>query len=82
MRKTAAFYDMDGTLIEGNVSDHYLYYAKTDPDLSARARRVLELAIKAPYFWALDRIDRHMFDEVFYQSYAGLSEDRLVVMGQ
>lgn len=82
MRKTAAFYDMDGTLIHGNVSDHYLYYAKTDPDLSSRARRLLELAIKAPYFWTLDRIDRHTFNEVFYRCYEGLSEDRLVVMGQ
>jgi HAD superfamily hydrolase (TIGR01490 family) len=82
MRKTAAFYDMDGTLIHGNVSDHYVYYAMTDPDLSSRVRRLVELGVKAPYFWALDRIDRHMFNEVFYQSYKGLSEDRLVVMGQ
>jgi HAD superfamily hydrolase (TIGR01490 family) len=82
MRKTAAFYDMDGTLIDGNVSDHYLYYALSDPDLASRALRIAELAVKAPYFWALDRIDRHTFNEVFYRCYEGLSEDRLVVMGE
>src|SRR5581483_1094467 len=82
MRQTAAFYDMDGTLLDGNVSDHYLYYAMGDPDLASRARRLLELAIKAPYYWTLDRIDRHMFNEVFYRCYEGLSEDRLVVLGE
>src|SRR4051794_36638504 len=82
MRKTAAFYDMDGTLIKGNVSDHYLYYAKGDPDLSRRARRLIELAVKAPSFWPLARIARHTFNEVFYRCYEGLSEDRLIVMGQ
>jgi HAD superfamily hydrolase (TIGR01490 family) len=82
MRKTAAFYDMDGTLIEGNVSDHYIYYAFQDPDFASRARRILELTVKAPYFWALDRIDRHTFNEVFYRCYEGLSEDRLVVLGE
>lgn len=81
-RKTAAFYDMDGTLIRGNVSDHYLYFAQTDPDLASRARRLAELAIKAPYFWAVDRIDRRTFNEVFYRCYEGLSEDRLVIMGE
>jgi|GEM_PF-932780 len=82
MRKTGAFYDMDGTLLDGNVSDHYLYFAMNDPDLAGRARRIAELAVKAPYFWALDRIDRHMFNEVFYRCYEGLSEDRLVILGE
>ncbi|MBI3726240.1 HAD-IB family hydrolase, partial [bacterium] len=73
---------MDGTLVCGNVVDHYLYYAKTDPDLQSRARRLAGLAIKGPYFWAMDRIDRRTFNEIFYKSYAGLSEDRLVVLGE
>jgi HAD superfamily hydrolase (TIGR01490 family) len=81
-RKTAAFYDMDGTLIRGNVTDHYLYFAKTDPDLASRFGRLAELAIKGPYFWAVDRIDRRTFNEVFYRCYAGLSEDRLTVLGE
>jgi HAD superfamily hydrolase (TIGR01490 family) len=81
-RKTAAFYDMDGTLIEGNVTNHYIYFAMTDPDFTSRARRLAELTLKAPYFWAMDRIDRRAFNEVFYASYEGISEDRLVIMGQ
>jgi HAD superfamily hydrolase (TIGR01490 family) len=81
-KKTAAFYDMDGTLLRGNVTDHYLYFAKTDPYLDVRIRRLAELAIKAPYFWAIDRIDRRTFNEVFYRSYEGLSEDRLTVLGE
>jgi HAD superfamily hydrolase (TIGR01490 family) len=73
---------MDGTLLEGNVTDHYLYYAQRDPDLASRAKRMLEFAIKGPYFWAVDRIDRRTFNEVFYKCYEGLTEDRLVILGE
>jgi HAD superfamily hydrolase (TIGR01490 family) len=80
--KTAAFFDLDGTLLRGNILNHYVYYARTDPSLSGRLLRLLKLGTKVPYFWTLDRIDRHMFNEVFYKSYAGLSQDRLAVLGQ
>lgn len=81
-RKTAAFYDMDGTLIRGNVTNHYLYFAQRDPNLDRRMRRLAELTIKGPYFWAIDRIDRRTFNEVFYRCYEGLSDDRLTVLGE
>lgn len=80
--RTAAFYDLDGTLLNGTVLDHYLYYARHDPHLPARARRLVEAAVKSPYYLWLDRLDRRRFNEVFYRSYAGLSEDRLAMLGE
>lgn len=80
--KTAAFYDLDGTLLNGTVVDHYLYYAWNDPDLVSRVRRLVTTAAYAPYFSYLDRLDRRRFNEEFYGSYAGLSEDRLAMLGE
>lgn len=80
--RTAAFYDLDGTLLHGSVVDHYLYYALQDPHYPSRLRRVAELALKAPYYRWVDSHDRYQFNQVFYASYAGLSEDRLAILGE
>jgi HAD superfamily hydrolase (TIGR01490 family) len=81
-RRTAAFYDLDGTLLHGSVVDHYLYYALNDPHYPSRLRRLLEMAVKAPYFKYVDSLDRHQFNQVFYAHYEGLSQDRLAVLGE
>jgi HAD superfamily hydrolase (TIGR01490 family) len=81
-RRTAAFYDLDGTLLHGSVVDHYIYFAKTDPRLMERVRRLSEAVLKAPYYKWIDRLDRRAFNEVFYRSYKGLSEDRLAILGE
>lgn len=78
----AAFYDLDGTLLNGTVVDHYLYYARHDPRLPARLRRVAMTLAKAPYYVWLDRQDRRQFNQIFYRSYEGLSEDRLAMLGE
>ncbi|MBL4846276.1 MAG: HAD-IB family hydrolase [Planctomycetes bacterium] len=81
-RKTAAFYDLDGTILHGSVVDHYLYFAKTDPSLPGRVRRLAETLVKAPYYKYIDYLDRLQFNHEFYASYAGLSEDRLAILGE
>lgn len=81
-RKTAAFYDLDGTILHGSVVDHYLYFAKTDPSLPGRARRLAGALVKGPYYKYVDYLDRHRFNTEFYASYAGLSEDRLAILGE
>lgn len=80
--KTAAFYDLDGTLLHGSVVDHYLYFARTDPRIHERVRRLTETVVKAPYYKWIDRFDRRSFNVAFYKSYMGLSEDRLAILGE
>lgn len=82
MPRTAAFYDLDGTLLHGSVVDHYLYFAKTDPLLPERVRRLALTVLKAPYLRYVDSLDRRRFNEEFYRSYRGLSEDRLAILGE
>ena len=81
-QRTAAFYDLDGTLLNGTIVDHYLYFARSDPNVPSRVKRLLETALKAPYYKYVDSLDRHSFNQEFYRSYAGLSQDRLVVLGE
>jgi HAD superfamily hydrolase (TIGR01490 family) len=81
-RKTAAFYDLDGTLLHGSVVDHYIYFARTDPRLVERVRRLGQTALMAPYYKWIDRLDRRTFNEEFYKSYKGLSQDRLAILGE
>jgi HAD superfamily hydrolase (TIGR01490 family) len=76
-RKKAAFYDVDGTLVSTNIVHAYTYYAFNRGSVLGTAGRVLRLAAKAPLFWASDKINRKVFNELFYKEYAGLTEDRL-----
>lgn len=76
-KRPAAFYDLDGTLVRGNVVTHYLWYALNESTLRSRVERVLGLAARAPLFLALERLDRRAMNEAFYRSYQGISEDRL-----
>ena len=78
----AAFYDVDGTLIDANVLHPYAYYAASAPSLSGKVGRLLKMGASLPlYAWA-DRQGRKYFNDLFYQNYKGLSEDRLYVIGQ
>jgi HAD superfamily hydrolase (TIGR01490 family) len=43
-------------------------------------RRTLQTALSVPVFWAADKLSRKWFNEIFYRSYEGASEDRLVVL--
>jgi HAD superfamily hydrolase (TIGR01490 family) len=80
--KKAAFYDVDGTLIRTNIVHAYAYYAMNEGSVLGSARRVLNLAAKAPLFWGLDKFNRKRFNESFYKEYTGLTEDRLLLLAQ
>ena len=81
-KNVAAFYDVDGTLIDANVLHAYAYYALSVPTLSGKLTRTLKLAASLPlYAWA-DRKGRKFFNDIFYRNYAGMSDDRLYCLGE
>lgn len=81
-KNSAAFYDVDGTLIRINIVHSFAYYAARQPSLVQSARRTAATAASLPLFWAADKISRKWFNELFYRSYEGASEDRLVVLAE
>ena len=80
--RSAAFYDVDGTLIRANIVHAFAFYALNQPTLLGSAWKALATAASAPLFWAADKVSRRMFNELFYRYYRGQSEDRLVVLAE
>ena len=80
--KTAAFYDMDGTLISANVVHAYAYYALNAQHVRQKITKTASLIASLPAYWIADKIDRKLFNEAFYKNYAGFSRDRLELLGQ
>ena len=79
-KNSAAFYDVDGTLIKINIVHAFAFYASRHASLTESARRTIQTALSIPVFWAADKISRKWFNEIFYRSYEGQGEDRLVVL--
>jgi HAD superfamily hydrolase (TIGR01490 family) len=80
--KKAAFFDVDGTLVKTNIVHVYAYYARNRGALGEMALRTLKTVASLPMYGALDLFNRKAFNELFYQSYAGLSEDRLLTLAE
>lgn len=81
-KNSAAFYDVDGTLIRINIVHAFAFYASRQASLLASARTTALTAASVPLFAAADKISRKWFNELFYRSYRGFSRDRLEVLAE
>lgn len=81
-KNSAAFYDVDGTLIKINIVHAFAFYAARHASIAESTRRTIQTALSIPVFWAADKLSRKWFNEIFYRSYEGASEDRLVVLAE
>jgi HAD superfamily hydrolase (TIGR01490 family) len=74
----AAFFDVDGTLVDTNVVHAYAYYVFHRGTIFGTANRLLKGIAMAPIYAIADAMNRKVFNELFYRAYRGLSEDRLL----
>lgn len=79
---SAAFYDVDGTLIKTNIVHSFAYYARNMPTLPGTLLKSARTALSVPLFAVADKLSRKLFNELFYTYYAGQSEDRLIVLAE
>jgi len=77
-KKRAAFFDVDGTLVGTNIVHAFAFYALNQGSIFGTAWRTARTAAGAPFYWALEKFSRKAFNEVFYDSYRGISQDRLL----
>jgi HAD superfamily hydrolase (TIGR01490 family) len=82
MTDRAAFFDVDGTLVSTNVVDAYAYYVFHRGTIFGTAQRAFKALAMAPIYAVADRMNRKIFNELFYRNYRGLSEDRLIELAQ
>ncbi len=81
-KKSAAFYDVDGTLIKTNIVHAFAYYARNQPTLSGSLWKSAKTALSVPMFMVADKLSRKLFNQLFYGYYAGEPEDRLIVLAE
>jgi len=73
----AAFYDLEGTLVSTNLVHTLGFYATRQQGLWQTVKKSAGTLAKLPFFGITDLYSRNVFNEVFFQSYKGFSEDRL-----
>ena len=82
LTSSAAFYDVDGTLIKANIVHAFAYYAFNQPTFTGSLVKTAKTLASLPLFWATDKFSRKAFNEIFYRYYEGESEDRLVLLAE
>lgn len=77
---SAAFFDVDGTLVKSTIVHYYVYFRRRR--LGAVLGRIwfALFLVKCLYFLILDKINRSRFNVVFYRSYRGLPASDIKAM--
>jgi HAD superfamily hydrolase (TIGR01490 family) len=78
----ACYFDVDGTLVTTNLVHPTLYYLMNQGTPVQTALRLGRALIGAPRMMFAELVDRRMFNELLFSSYAGTSEDRLMILAQ
>ncbi len=75
--KAAAFYDLEGTLVSTNLVHTLGFYARRQQGVWQTVKKSAGTLAKLPFFGVTDLYSRNVFNEVFFRSYEGFSQDRL-----
>lgn len=75
--QAAAFYDLEGTLVSTNLVHTLAFYSRRQQGLFKTIKKSLGTLAKLPAFGVTDLYSRNVFNEYFFRSYEGESEDRL-----
>jgi HAD superfamily hydrolase (TIGR01490 family) len=81
-KNSAAFYDVDGTLIKINIVHAFAFYAARQASIKSSVKTTLATALSVPLFAAADKVSRKWFNELFYHYYEGHSRDRLELLAE
>lgn len=75
--RAAAFYDLEGTLVSTNLVHTLGFYARRQQGLFKTIKKSASTLVRLPLFGIADLYSRNVFNEVFFRSYEGFSQDRL-----
>ena len=63
---SAAFYDVDGTLIKTNIVHSFAYYALNQPTPLRSVLKGLQTAASIPFFVVADKVSRKLFNSFIH----------------
>ncbi len=78
----ACYFDVDGTLVGTNLVQPTLFYLANQGTPVQSALRLGRLLVGAPRMAIAELFDRRTFNELLFSAYAGMSEDRLELLGE
>jgi len=81
-RKSAAFYDLDGTLASLNLLHSTAFVLANLGEWSGRAGYLLSLAASLPRLYLAEKQDRRLLNIAMFRVFKGVSRDRLLALGE
>ena len=79
--KSYAFYDLDGTLADLNLLHATLFFMGNLGEWTGRANYLARLALNLPRLYMAERHDRRLLNMKLFETYKGISRDRLWELG-
>jgi alcohol-forming fatty acyl-CoA reductase len=80
--RAAAFYDLDGTLVDVNLLHATAYMLANVGEWKGRLTNLAALALRLPRLYAAERQDRRLLNVAMFEVFKGISRDRLIVLGE
>ena len=77
---SASYFDVDGTLVSSNLLHTAIYYLANDINPLRSAGRLANMLMRAPRMAVAELRDRRLFNELLFEVFKGVSEDRLLVL--
>src|ERR1051326_3669856 len=74
----AAFYDLDGTLLNCNLVAMHAYYARNDRSMLKSMYQFTKVLLSVPLLFGLDLYSRSLFNTFSFKAYRGMHRDRLI----
>ena len=74
-KKTAAFFDVDGTIVSTTIVHYYVQFRSRLLPTFLRPFWIAWFALKVVYYFFLDKVSRTRFNQVFYRNYRGLKAE-------
>ncbi len=75
--KTAAFFDVDGTLLKSTIVHYYIWMRFKETPFLLKYLWLVGFLPKIVYYLILDRISRPRFNVTFYRNYRGMNVDEI-----
>ena len=76
-KKTAAFFDVDGTIVSTTIVHYYVQFRSHLLPSFLRPFWLAGFALKVVCYFFLDKVSRARFNRVFYRNYRGLEAERI-----
>ena len=76
----ASYFDVDGTLVRSNLLHTAIYYMANDINPVRSVKNLAGMVLRAPSWVLAERQDRRLFNEMLFEVFKGVSQDRLLVL--